>query len=71
MGMGMESMDDMVLPPQAPTSVIQTGGPLIQPFSAANSPMYSVSPLLATPIRTGGSFRPAGGRSGMGFNPAG
>jgi hypothetical protein len=64
-------MDMRVLPPQAPTSVIQTGGPLIQMYSAANSPMYSGSPLLEAPIRTGGSFRPAGGRSGMGFNPDG
>jgi hypothetical protein len=70
-GMRMESMDDKVLPPQAATSVIQTGGPLIQMYSAANSPMYSGSPLLEKPIKTGGSFRPAGGRSGMGFNPAG
>lgn len=57
-------MDMKVLPPQAPTSVIQTGGPLIQMYSAANSPLISASPLLAAPIKMGGSFRAAGGRSG-------
>jgi hypothetical protein len=67
MGMGMGT----VLPPQAPTNVIQLGGPAIQLHSAANSPMISGSPLLAKPIRTGSSIYPAGYRSGNGFMPAG
>jgi len=72
MGMGIGSMDDMVMPPQAPTSMVQVGGPLIQPFAAANSPFIAGSPLLAPPIRMGSGFRPAGGAyTGMGFSPAG
>jgi hypothetical protein len=71
-GMGMESMDDMVLPPQAPTPMVQVGGPQIQMFAAANSPFLGGSPLLAAPIRNGGSFRPAGGSyTGGSFVPSG
>ena len=67
MKMGMGIGMPVVLPPQAPTSLIQTGGPLIQMYSAANSPMYSASPLLAAPIKGGGSIYPAGYRSGGSF----
>lgn len=70
-GMGMESMDDMVLPPQAPTPMIQVGGRQSQMFSAANSPFLAGSPLLAKPI-VGGSFRPSGGSyTGGSFVPSG
>ena len=70
-GMGMGSVDDMVLPPQAPTPMVQVGGPQIQMFAAANSPFLGGSPLLAKPI-VGGSFRPAGGSyTGGSFVPSG
>jgi hypothetical protein len=70
MGSGMEM--DMVLPPQAPTPMVQVGGPQIQMFAAANSPFLEGSPLLAKPIRMGGSFRPAGGMyTGGSFVPSG
>lgn len=74
MGMGMDSAVgmDMVLPPQAPTPMVQVGGPQIQMFAAANSPFLEGSPLLAKPIRVGGSFRPAGGMyTGGSFVPSG
>jgi hypothetical protein len=69
-GMGMGSMDDMVLPPQAPTPMIQVGNRQTQMFAAANSPFLAGSPLLAKPI-VGGSFRPSGGSyTGGSFLPA-
>lgn len=71
MRMGMGNGMDMVLPPQAPTPMVQVGGPQIQMFAAANSPFLEGSPLLAKPIRMGGSFRPAGGMYGGSFVPSG
>ena len=61
----------MVMSPQAPTNVIQTGGPESQMYAASNSPFIAGSPLLAAPIRNGGSFRPAGGMYGGSFSPSG
>jgi len=70
-GMGMKSIDDIVLPPQAPTPMIQVGGRQTQMFAAANEPFLAGSPLLAAPIRNGGSFRPSGGSyTGGSFLPA-
>ena len=72
MRMGSGNGMDMVLPPQAPTPMVQVGGPQIQMFAAANSPFLEGSPLLAKPIRMGGSFRPAGGSyTGGSFVPSG
>ena len=55
---------------EAPSSVIQTGGPFIKRSSATfNETFIPPSPLLAKPIM-GGSFRPAGGMYGGSFMPA-
>jgi hypothetical protein len=75
MGMGMcggmmGGAMGMVMAPEAPTNVVQTGGPQSQMYAASNSPFIAGSPLLAAPIRNGGSFRPAGGMYGGSFNPA-
>lgn len=74
MGMGMcggMMGGAMVMSPQAPSGLIQLGGPKSQMYAASNSPFIAGSPLLAAPIRNGGSFRPAGGMYGGSFSPSG
>lgn len=56
--------------PQTPSGIIQTGSNQMQLNSAANFPFMEGSPLLAKPIRSGGSIYPAGYRSGGSFLPA-
>jgi len=70
-GCGFRVADDRATTAaEAPSSVIQTGGPFQRIKSPAMSPYIASSPQL-TNIRIGGSFYPAGMRNGGSFAPAG